>query len=70
MHVLALAHSSGSYHCGDKVWNVMEGKTREVLRGDKVPLKDNRRATHGKLYLRHDLVWFDASSLLVLYAQI
>jgi len=35
-----------------KVWNVMEGKTMGVLRGDKVPLGDNRSATCGKLYLR------------------
>jgi len=24
MHVLALASSPGSYHCGKKVWNAME----------------------------------------------
>src|SRR5882724_5151296 len=70
MHVLALACYSSSYHCGKKVWKAMEGKTMEVLRGDKEPLRDNRCATHRKLYLRYDSGWFNASSLLVLYAQI
>ena len=51
-HVLASAHSTGSYHCGDKV-----------------PLRDNRSATHRKLYLRHGSVLFNASSLLDLYAH-
>jgi len=53
--VMTLTQSCSSYHCGDKVLNVMEDKTMGIPRGDKVPLGDNRSATHGKLYLRHDL---------------
>jgi len=32
-----------------KMWNKEESRTNEVLKGDKVPLGNNRRATHGKL---------------------
>jgi len=57
MQVLALAHSSSSYHCGKKVWNVVEGKTMGVLRGDKAPFRDNRCATCGKTLLK---IWFSS----------
>ena len=48
----------------------MENETMEILNGDKVPLGDNRGATGGKLYLRHDLAHFNVSSFLDLYAHI
>ena len=41
------AQSCDSYHSGDKVWNVVEDETMEILSGKKVPLRDNRSATHG-----------------------
>src|SRR5882724_716258 len=44
-HNLGLIHSP--YNCGEKMWNEGESKTNEVLKGDKVPLGDNRSATHG-----------------------
>ena len=34
-------------HCREKRWNEEKSKTNEVLKGDKVPLGDNRSATHG-----------------------
>jgi len=34
------------------MWNVMEDETMGIPRGDKVPLGDNRSATHRKIYLR------------------
>ena len=46
------------------MWNVVEDETMEILSEDKVALIDNRSATHRKLYLRHDLVLFNASSFL------
>jgi len=70
MHVMASAWSWSSYHCRDKAWNVMEYKTMGIPRGDKVPLGDNRSATCGKLYLRHDSVLFIVSSLCDLYTCI
>jgi len=45
-------------------------ETMEILNGDKVPLGDNRGATGGKLYLRHDLAHFNVSSFLDLYTRI
>ena len=52
------------------MWNELEDETMEILSGDKVPLRENRSATHGKLYLRHNSVLFNASSLLDLYTHI
>ena len=52
------------------MWNVVEGETMEIPGGDKVPPGDNRSATHRKLYLRQNLVLFNASSLLDLYTHI
>jgi len=48
----------------------MEDETMGIQREDKVPLRDNRSATCRKLYLRHDSVLFNVSSLLDLYAHI
>ena len=42
----------------------------EILSGEKVPLGDNKSATGGKLYLRHDSAQFNVSSFLDLYAHI
>ena len=41
-----------------------------ILNGDKVPLGDNKGATGGKLYLRHDSADFNVSSFLDLYTHI
>jgi len=38
------------------VENVAEGTDNKDPKGDKVPLRDNRDATQGKLYLR-SLIW-------------
>jgi len=32
----------GSYHFGEKPWNVVESKTMEILSGDRVPLETTR----------------------------
>jgi|SRR5882724_2864823 len=66
----APAQSCSSYHSRDKVWNVVEDEKMEILSGDKVPLGDNRSATHRKLYVRHNLALFNVSSLHDLYAHI
>ena len=47
----------------------MESETIEILSGDKVPLRDNKGATSGKLYLRHDLAQFNVSSFLDLHTH-
>ena len=36
----------------DKLWNVVETETMEILNGDKVPLGDNRGATGGKIVFK------------------
>ena len=35
------------YHFGEKLWNVVESETMEILSVDKVPLRDNKGATSG-----------------------
>jgi len=71
MCVLASACSSGSYHCGKKVWNVLEGETMEVLKEEtRCHLETIAMPLMEKLYLIHDLAGFNISSLLVLYDQI
>jgi len=45
----------------------MEDQKKVMPKEDKVPLRDNRSSTHGKLYLRHDLVLFNVSFLLDLW---
>ena len=50
--IMASARPSGSYHFGDKVWIVVEDETMEIPAGDKVPLRDNRSATHKKTVLK------------------
>jgi len=67
---MALAQPSDSYHCGDKVWIAVEDKKMEIPGGAKVPLGNNRRATHRKLYLRHNLFLFNAFSLVDIYTHI
>src|SRR5882724_8983081 len=49
-----------------------DGKMRQwrFLMETNVPLGDNKGATGGKLYLRHDLAHFNVSSFLDLYARI
>src|SRR5882724_1767118 len=49
-----------------------DGKTRQwrFSMENKVPLRDNRGATGGKLYLRHNSAQFNVSSFLDLYARI
>jgi len=53
-----------------KQWNVVESETMEILSGDKVPLGDNKGATSGNLYLRHDSAQFNVSSFIDLYTCI
>ena len=48
----------------------MENETMEILNVDKVPLRDNKGSTGGKLYLRYDSAQFNVSSFLDLYAHI
>jgi len=43
----APAQPHSSYHFRNKVWNVVENETMEILSGDKVPLKDSKGATGG-----------------------
>jgi len=69
MCIRILAQSYGSYQFGDKVWDMVEGETMEILSRDKVPLGDNKGATGRKLYLRHELAQFNVSSFLDLYAS-
>jgi len=49
---LAIIHVSqdlglicGPYCCREKMWNEVESETNEILKGVKVPLRDNRSAT-------------------------
>ena len=64
-----VARPCSSYHFWEKLWNVIETETMEILNGDKMPLGDNKGATGGKLYLRHDSAHFNVSSFLDLYAH-
>jgi len=54
----------GSYQFRYKAWDAVESETMEILSGD------NKGATGGKLYLRHDSAQFNASSFLDLYVPI
>ena len=47
-----LSLTCGTIHCGGDVENVVEERDNMDPKGDKVPLGNNRGATHGKLYLR------------------
>ena len=51
-----LGPTCGTCHHGGNVENVVEETDNRDPKGDKVPLGDNRGATHGKLCLR-SLVW-------------
>jgi len=46
-HQKTPAQSCGSYHLRDKVWDAVEARHLEIVSGDKVPLRDNKGATHG-----------------------
>src|SRR5882724_4999831 len=58
--------------------NEKQSRTNEVLKPDKVPLGDNRGATHGKLYLRsliqlglmYPPFWFSMLESKIGYAHI
>src|SRR5882724_3060032 len=47
-----LSPTCGIYHCGRNMENAVEETDNREPKGDKVPLRDNKGATHGKLYLR------------------
>ena len=47
-----LSPTCGTYHCGWNVENTVEKTDNRDTKGAKVPLRDNRGATCGKLYLR------------------
>jgi len=54
----------------EEMWrHAVEERDNKDPKGDKVPLGDNRGATHGKLYLRRCFGLVNVSSLLVLSAQ-
>jgi len=63
MCIKGWAQPSDSYHCWDKVWNVVEDGTMEIPNGDKVPLGDNRSATHEKTVLK---TWFGVVKCILL----
>src|SRR5882724_11900599 len=61
--ILTLIHGSHDlgptcaiYHRGGNVEKSVEGKDNRDPERDKVPLGDNRGATHGKMYFRR-LIW-------------
>jgi len=70
MHIWLLAWSYGSYHSGDKVWDIVEGETIEILSRDKVSLRDNRSATHRKTGFKTWCSSVNVSSFLDLYTHI
>jgi len=67
---LAIVHRScdlsltcGTYHCGDKLENVVEEMKNRIL-------KETRCHSWKSVFKEFDLVRFNLSSLLVLYTQI
>ena len=47
------AQPHGSIILENKLWNVVESETMEILSGDKVPLRDNKGATNGNCTLMY-----------------
>jgi len=53
IHGLTTLAQPAAFITVEEMWrNAVEERDNKDAKGDKVPLRDNRGATHGKLYLR------------------